>query len=100
MAATANHDHGELPLTRPTTRNSSFRGRGEVQSFACKARIAIETGDTMGKYPITAKRSAPPQGAYSQGWRAGDFIFVCGTGPLDPATGKLVGLTIEEQTSQ
>lgn len=54
----------------------------------------------MAKYAIQSKRGAPPQGAYSQGWRAGDFIFVTGTGPIDPATGKLVGDTIEEQTEQ
>jgi 2-iminobutanoate/2-iminopropanoate deaminase len=54
----------------------------------------------MAKYEIQSKRGAPPQGAYSQGWRAGDFIFVTGTGPIDPATGKLAGTTIEEQTEQ
>lgn len=54
----------------------------------------------MSKYVITSKRGVPPQGAYSQGWRAGDFIFVSGTGPLDAATGKLVGDTIEAQTNQ
>ena len=54
----------------------------------------------MAKYVIQSKRGAPPQGAYSQGWRAGDFIFVTGTGPVDPATGKLVGDTIEQQTDQ
>jgi 2-iminobutanoate/2-iminopropanoate deaminase len=54
----------------------------------------------MAKYVIQSKRGAPPQGAYSQGWRAGDFIFVTGTGPIDPATGKLVGDTIEQQTDQ
>jgi radical SAM protein with 4Fe4S-binding SPASM domain len=54
----------------------------------------------MAKYPIQSKRGAPPQGAYSQGWRAGDFIFVTGTGPIDPASGTLVGDTIEEQTEQ
>jgi 2-iminobutanoate/2-iminopropanoate deaminase len=54
----------------------------------------------MAKYEIQSKRGAPPQGAYSQGWRAGDFIFVTGTGPSDPATGKLVGDTIEQQTDQ
>ena len=54
----------------------------------------------MAKYEIQAKRGAPPGGAYSQGWRAGDFIFVSGTGPIDPATGKLVGDTIEQQTAQ
>jgi 2-iminobutanoate/2-iminopropanoate deaminase len=54
----------------------------------------------MSKYAIQSKRGAPPQGAYSQGWRAGDFIFVTGTGPIDPASGKLVGGTIEQQTEQ
>jgi 2-iminobutanoate/2-iminopropanoate deaminase len=54
----------------------------------------------MAKYEIQSKRGAPPQGAYSQGWRAGDFIFVTGTGPNDPATGKLVGDSIEQQTDQ
>ena len=54
----------------------------------------------MAKYAIQSKRGAPPRGAYSQGWRAGDFIFVTGTGPIDPATGSLVGDTIEQQTEQ
>jgi 2-iminobutanoate/2-iminopropanoate deaminase len=54
----------------------------------------------MAKYVIQSKRGAPPQGAYSQGWRAGDFIFVTGTGPIDPVTGNLVGDAIEQQTGQ
>ena len=54
----------------------------------------------MSKHVIQSKRGAPPQGAYSQGWRAGDFIFVTGTGPIDPVTGKLVGTEIEQQTEQ
>ena len=54
----------------------------------------------MAKYVIQSKRGAPPMGAYSQGWRAGDFIFVTGTGPVDPATGKMTGDTIEQQTEQ
>jgi 2-iminobutanoate/2-iminopropanoate deaminase len=54
----------------------------------------------MSKHVIQAKRGAPPGGAYSQGWRAGDFIFVSGTGPIDPAHGGLVGDTIEQQTEQ
>lgn len=54
----------------------------------------------MPKYVIQSKRGAPPQGAYSQGWRAGDFIFVTGTGPIDPVTGQLAGDDIEPQTEQ
>ncbi len=54
----------------------------------------------MPKQQITTTTGASPMGAYSQGLRAGDFIFVSGQGPLDPATGKIVGDTIEEQTAR
>jgi len=54
----------------------------------------------MAKHAIQTKRGAPPGGAYSQGWRAGDFLFVTGTGPIDPVTGELVGDDIERQTEQ
>lgn len=54
----------------------------------------------MPKYIIQAEDAAPPRGAYSQGWRAGDFIFVTGTGPIDPQTNQLAGDTIEAQTEQ
>jgi 2-iminobutanoate/2-iminopropanoate deaminase len=54
----------------------------------------------MSKQKITTKSGASPVGAYSQGLRVGDFVFVSGQGPLDPATGKIVGETIEEQTAR
>lgn len=54
----------------------------------------------MTKHVIQSKRGAPTQGAYSQGWRAGDFIFITGTGPIDPVSGVLAGDTIEQQTEQ
>jgi 2-iminobutanoate/2-iminopropanoate deaminase len=54
----------------------------------------------MSKQQITTTTGASPMGAYSQGLRAGDFVFVSGQGPLDPATGKIVGETIEEQATR
>ena len=54
----------------------------------------------MPKQQINTTSGASPMGAYSQGLRAGDFIFVSGQGPLDPSTGKIVGETIEEQTAR
>jgi 2-iminobutanoate/2-iminopropanoate deaminase len=54
----------------------------------------------MSKQQITTTAGVKPVGAYSQGLRVGDFIFVSGQGPLDPATGKVVGENIEEQTAR
>ena len=47
----------------------------------------------------TAKAPAPPP-TYSQAVRAAGLVFVSGTGPQDPVTGKIVGETIQEQTRQ
>jgi 2-iminobutanoate/2-iminopropanoate deaminase len=53
----------------------------------------------VAKEVITAKEGTTPTGAYSQGWRAGDFVFVTGTGPGGP-DGRIIGRTIEEQTNR
>ena len=45
----------------------------------------------------TSDAPAPP--TYSQAVRAAGLVFVSGTGPQDPATGK-IGETIQEQTRQ
>jgi 2-iminobutanoate/2-iminopropanoate deaminase len=50
------------------------------------ARDIIRTGD------------APSSPIFSQAVRAGGLIFVSGQAPIDPATGKITGETIQEQT--
>ena len=47
----------------------------------------------------TPNAPAPPP-TYSQAVRAAGLVFVSGTGPHDPVTGKIVGDTIQEQTAQ
>lgn len=54
----------------------------------------------MPKQEITSAKGAPPGGAYSQGLRVGDFVFVSGQGPIDSESGRVVGDTIEEQTAR
>jgi 2-iminobutanoate/2-iminopropanoate deaminase len=53
----------------------------------------------MPKQVIQTDKAAPPLGAYSQGIRAGDFVYVTGCGPIEPGTGQVKGETIEEQTA-
>jgi 2-iminobutanoate/2-iminopropanoate deaminase len=47
---------------------------------------------------IVADEAPRAGGAYSQGVRAGDFVYLSGQGPIDPATLEVEGATIEEQT--
>jgi 2-iminobutanoate/2-iminopropanoate deaminase len=52
------------------------------------------------KQQIFPSNAPKPAGAYSPGLRVGDFVFVSGQGPSNPATGLLAGDAIEEQTAQ
>ena len=49
---------------------------------------------------ISTANAPKPPATYSQAVKAGGLIFVSGTGPYDPATGKVVGETIQEQCRQ
>lgn len=50
---------------------------------------------------IVSTTAAPAAiGPYSQGNIFGNLLFTSGQVPLDPATGEIVGATIEEQTTQ
>jgi 2-iminobutanoate/2-iminopropanoate deaminase len=48
--------------------------------------------------PISTPSAPAALGPYSQAIRAGQFLFVSGQVPIDPATGSLVTGTIAEQT--
>ena len=53
-----------------------------------------------GKTVITTNKAALPVGPYSQGIRAGNFIFVAGEKGIDPKTGKIVEGGIAAETRQ
>jgi 2-iminobutanoate/2-iminopropanoate deaminase len=57
-------------------------------------------GDIMPRQIIFTPTAAKPPATYSQATKAAGLIFISGTAPSDPATGKLVGATIQEQTRQ
>jgi 2-iminobutanoate/2-iminopropanoate deaminase len=48
---------------------------------------------------FTPKAGKPPA-SYSQAVKAAGLVFVSGTAPHDPATGQIVGTTIQDQTRQ
>ena len=54
----------------------------------------------MDKQFIRTPNAPQPIGPYSQGIRAGNFLFISGQGPIDPKTGQLTAGDIEKQTEQ
>jgi len=54
----------------------------------------------MARQIVSTARAARPPATYSQAVKAAGLVFVSGTAPADPATGTLVGTTIQEQTRQ
>ena len=49
---------------------------------------------------VTAKGAPTPGGSYSRGVIANGFLYTCGMGPVDPATGKIVEGGVGPQTRQ
>lgn len=54
----------------------------------------------MPRQIVYTPKAAKPPPTYSQAVKAAGLVFVSGTAPADPATGALVGSTIQEQTRQ
>ena len=52
------------------------------------------------KRVVLTDKAPPPIASYSQGIVQGDFVFVAGQGPVDPATKKYVPGTIQEETKR
>ena len=49
---------------------------------------------------VYTDKAARPPATYSQAVKAAGLVFVSGTAPHDPATGAIVGTTVQEQTRQ
>lgn len=49
---------------------------------------------------VFTDKAAKPPASYSQAVQAAGLVFVSGTAPHHPATGAIVGTTIQEQTRQ
>lgn len=58
------------------------------------------TSGNSGKIAISTTAAPAAIGPYSQGIKAGDFVFFSGQIPIDPQTGDLVAGDIEAQTRQ
>jgi 2-iminobutanoate/2-iminopropanoate deaminase len=48
---------------------------------------------------IKTDRAVQPVGPFSQAVRAGDFVYISGTVPVDSSTGQIIAGGVEEQTA-
>src|SRR6201994_309660 len=74
-------------------------GISPVVRIKCSRSIHPEK-KIMARDIIRTPNAPAPPSTYSQAVRAAGLVFVSGTGPQDPTTGKIVGETIQEQTRQ
>jgi 2-iminobutanoate/2-iminopropanoate deaminase len=54
----------------------------------------------MSRKIVRTSEAPPSPPTFSQAVKAAGLVFVSGTGPFDPETGKVNGNTIQEQTRQ
>ena len=54
----------------------------------------------MSRQIVRTTEAPPSPPTYSQAVIAAGLVFVSGTGPVDPSTGKIKGDTVQEQTRQ
>ncbi len=54
----------------------------------------------MPRIVVRTSKAPPSPPTYSQAIKAAGLVFVSGTAPVDPQTGKIRGDTIQEQTRQ
>ena len=52
------------------------------------------------RYPVESNEAPKAIGPYSQGVKAGGFVFVAGQVALDPKTGEMVGDDVAAQTDR
>jgi 2-iminobutanoate/2-iminopropanoate deaminase len=71
---------------------------GDVR--VCRKALPFTLEVFMARDIIRTPNAPSPPPTYSQAVRAAGLVFVSGTGPHDPASGKIVGDTIQEQTRQ
>ena len=63
-------------------------------------READRKGRLVAHTPVHAANLPKPFGPYSPGMGFERLIFVSGQGAVDPATGRLAGGTVDQQTAQ
>lgn len=91
---------GTLPIL-PTTRCAATLLRTRVTLPLSGVSIAQTfRSSAMPRHIILTDKAPPPPPSYSQAVTAAGLVFVSGTAPVDPATGRIVEGPAEAQVAQ
>jgi 2-iminobutanoate/2-iminopropanoate deaminase len=79
---------------------NNFKKIAFLLTVCCLAAVSLPLVANPGITQIATDQAPKAIGPYSQAILAGSIVYVSGQIAIDPATGKLTGETIEEQTRQ
>jgi 2-iminobutanoate/2-iminopropanoate deaminase len=82
-------------ITHTDARFTLQQKRPEFAHFSGSSK-----GVHMARQIVFTSKAAKPSPTYSQAVKAAGLVFVSGTAPIEPETGKIKGTTIQEQTQQ
>jgi 2-iminobutanoate/2-iminopropanoate deaminase len=71
-----------------------------AQDLSLQISVEVPKEFIMARQIVFTSKAAKPSPTYSQAVKAAGLVFVSGTAPIEPETGKIKGATIQEQTQQ
>lgn len=80
--------------------NINFRKVASLLTISCLMSSSLPLLGNPHLTQIVTTQAPKAIGPYSQGIKAGAYVFISGQIAIDPTIGKLAGDTIEEQTKQ
>jgi 2-iminobutanoate/2-iminopropanoate deaminase len=82
-------------ITHTDARLSLQQTRPQFAHFSGSSKGVI-----MARQVVFTSKAAKPSPTYSQAVKAAGLVFVSGTAPIEPETGKIKGTSVQEQTQQ
>lgn len=88
-------------MRRDSVGPDSVMWEASVRYNLCNAfSVDVPKESIMARQIVFTSKAAKPSPTYSQAVKAAGLVFVSGTAPIDPETGRIRGATVQEQTNQ
>jgi 2-iminobutanoate/2-iminopropanoate deaminase len=96
------HDYQLASILRRAGKLTQTDARLSLQQTRPSSHISVGAPKEfiMARQIVFTSKAAKPSPTYSQAVKAAGLVFVSGTAPIEPETGKIKGTTVQEQTRQ